>query len=217
MAYIKYEYDPNDPQSEAEARLKACGEMLLGIILIWGSLGCIVYYSCCLISLFEVMAFKNVFFSLGALAIVSVVDFFILFGERTTSEKKQMAKRYFLFWVGGTVELSGIIAIVVSVYTLCHRGDRVVLLICTVLILILNTIVTILIYRKLEGCERLNIRLFTEKNTTDLILGKELEKEKKYIQAYTASIDKKFIYCHECGKRLPSNSAFCSSCGIKLR
>ena len=216
MAYIRYEYDPNDPNSEEEARAKAYGQFFCGFILLWGSLGCIIYFICSLVSLFNGSYSEDLLYSIGLLVIISIIDFFILFGSWSRADKKEMAKKYFLLFFGGALDLSGIIAIIVSIYSLCHYGYGATLLICGLLGVTLNTIVIVSLYRKFEGYGPIKIRLFTEKEPTNSSFGIEnINNERRNLETTTSTVSG-HIFCHKCGKCLPENSAFCSSCGMKL-
>ena len=82
---------------------------------------------------------------------------------------------------------------------------------------ILNTVVIISMYRKLEGYGPVKIRLFTEKESINSSFGVEnINNEKRNLESTTSAVSG-HIFCHKCGKCLPENSVFCSSCGIKLR
>ena len=208
MAYIKYEYDPNVPNDKERAYSKAVNQLLLGLLFLWGSIGSIVYFISSTFSLVTEHCLEDMFYSTGLLCLMSVIDFFILFGSFNRKDRKMIASKYFLFFLGGTIDLGGTIVIFSSIYTLCHYEYGLNLLVSAILVIILTTTIVYLIYRKIEGYAPINIKLFAEKEF-------KYSEEKNTQSAFLHS--SKHIFCHKCGKYLPTDSNFCVLCGTALR
>ena len=213
MAYIRY--DPNDPGDRA----RAYGNAFLGYILFAGGLGSIIYYIYSLVALFKGNYSENLWYSLGLLTLMAIYGFFVFFANIMDGTKLEAAKRYFLFYVGGTLDVSAIIGIIVAIGLLTHEGEGTGLLICSILVVLVVTLAVIVLYRKIEGYGPISIKWFGDKDVVSEI-------SKETIRPTDFSIPKpvvqnisemSYIYCHKCGKKLPDDSGFCSSCGTKLK
>ncbi len=216
MPYIRYEYDPNDPNSKAEARARAYGQYFLGFIFLWGSVGSVIYFICSLVSLFEGNYSESILYSSGLLVLVAIVDFYILFYRLDKKDRKEVARKYFLFFFGGALDLSGLIAIVVSVSSLCHNGSGAILLICSVFAVLIVTFLVVIVYRRIEGYGAIRVKLFTERDLPPITTSTFCA-NKKDGNATIPEIISECIFCHKCGKRLPADSEFCSACGTRLK
>ena len=225
MAYIRY--NPHEPGD----RERAYGEFFVGFIVLWGSVGSIIYYICSLVSLFKGEYSENILYSTGLLALMSVIDFFAVFSKVNKEQKSILAKKFFLFFVGGTLDVSAIIGAIVAITSLSRDGDGAALLVCALLCVLIVTIIIILIYRKIEGYEP--IKLFADEKTLAEINQSTTTQQtdsntfapKPVVlrsadvdtSTYRNDIEEEHFFCHKCGKKLPSDSGFCSSCGTKLK
>lgn len=213
MPYIRY--NPHEPGDREIAYM----EWFLGLIFLWGSVGSIIYYICSLVSLFKGNWSENIFYSIGLLFAMSIVDFFILYAKKDKESKKESAKKYYLLCCGSAVDLAGIVAIIVSINLLCHTGSGTLLLTCSIICVMFVTIIVVILYRRIEGCGARQLRLFTDKT-----LAAEIDKLASTNAARTsndgivqAAADTDDIYCHKCGKKLPNDSVFCNACGTRLK
>lgn len=216
MAYIRY--NPNEPGD----RERAYGEFFIGFIFLWGSVGSVIYYICSLVSLFKGNYSENMLYSSGLLIAMAIIDFFIVFSKADGDSKKEAAKSYFLFFFGGAIDLAGVIAIIVAINTLCHQGTGTVLLICSILAILIVTFAVIMIYRKIEGYGPPSIKLLTDKNLSVAIEQASIGKSAPVVKSISPSVpqtiqESNYIFCHKCGKKLPEDSEFCSSCGARLK
>ena len=213
MAYIRY--NPHKPGD----RERAYGEFFLGFISFVGSVGCVIYYICSLVSLFKGHYSENMLYSAVLLVVMAVIDFFIVFSEVHGTGKKESAKEYFLFFFGGSIVLAGVIAIIVAINSLCYEGTGIFLLICSILSVLFDMLVIIIIYRKIDGYAPFSIKLLTNKHFSAEIKRALIQKTKPIVEKNINGFipESKYIYCHKCGKKLPEDSGFCSSCGAKLK
>ena len=97
---------------------------------------------------------------------------------------------------------------------LINKGVGVITLIVFIILEIVFLIIIVLIFRRLKGIKKQKIRLFTKK---DEYIDTKTEDEKCNIRNEEVGLQKeKFIYCHKCGKKMLSDSSYCSSCGSSL-
>ena len=211
MSYIFY--NPHEPGS----RGRALWEFYVKLFAFWGTVGSIIYYICSLVSLFKGNYSKNLLYSIGLIVLMSIVFFLCFFSEIFCETTVISAKNYFLFFVGGILDLSAIVGIIVSIASLCHNGEGIPLLIYSVFGVLGVTIVVVILYRKFEGYEQ--VKLFADKKIL-LEIKKENASQSIFVntQAFIQNNCKtSCFYCHRCGEKLPYDSKFCSSCGTKLK
>lgn len=219
MAYIRY--NPHEP-GDCE---RACGESFVGSIVLWGSVCSIIYYIYSLVLLFKGKYSENTLYSLGFLIVMAMIDFFAVSSKINKEQKKTFAKKFFLFFVGGTLDISAIIGVIIA---LCHTDNANVLLISALLCILCVTISVILIYRKIEGYE--SVRLYADKKLLEEInqstissLSNSNSSARRSIELDSSitetpkDIEKECFFCHKCGRKVLADSVFCSSCGTKLK
>lgn len=207
---IRYEYDPNEPGSVTSSGLLAWGRILCAFLSVF-SIG---YYS---YSLFQLITGKysiDIFYAAGSILIFSVIDFLLISVELDRTSKKEFAKYYFLFALGGLVEHTGIIGIFASIFLLINKGVGVNTLIIFIVSEIVFLIIIVLIFRSFKEIKEQKIRLFMKKEE---YIETRTEDDKCNNRNEENGLKKeKFIYCHKCGKKMLSDSSFCSSCGNNL-
>ena len=212
MPYIQY--DPYEPGG----REKAYGRVFLGMFSFWGSIASIIYYISAFASLFEGKYSDNVFYSVGFLLLMTVIDFFMFTSEMDTAKKKKVAKVYFLFFFIGAIVLLGIIAIAVAGRSQ-HNANGTTSLIGLGIGVLIAVFVIIWLCRELGGDEPIRIKLFTDKNVSSKLNSITTpSKESTELQNVRSAKDERnYIFCHKCGKKLLGDSKYCSSCGAKLK
>lgn len=212
MPYIKYNIHPDDPEATEAERSKAYGRFFLGFIVLWGSVGSIIYFICSVVSLFNNGFSMDIFYSVGLVLVMSVIDFFSFFSSADRPLKKEIAKKFYLFFIGGLLGITGMIGMIVSITLLCHDGNGIWPLICSVIGTITVACLVMLVYNKLNGIVRKKIHLFTVKSSMPL----EAENSNIALEK-TIGSSSDYIYCHKCGKKMLSDSEYCNSCGAKFK
>ena len=211
---IHLRYNPNIPGD----RERAWGSWLLNTIAFWAAIGIIVYYFYSLVKLLLGQWTVHYFISSGIILAVAVIAFFCITMEYDADEKKLFAKIYFIIFFGSTIDLSGITAIIVSIWRVCHRGTGTILLICSILGVITCSVLCVFLLCRVFGYR-------FEKKTKRQKENLPSTHEQKIITISQTTCNDKdipaisnsgFIYCRKCGKKLPSDSCFCSSCGTKV-
>lgn len=205
--YIRY--DPNKPGD----RERAYGQFFLGLIVVWGTVGSAIYYLCSIIPFIKGCWSKNVLYSIGFYALMGVLDFFAL--NAGNKQKRKTAGKFFAIFLGGMLDITAIIALIISILSLCHGGSGLSLLLLSILSILIITVAIWLLCQKFDSRK---IKLFTEKNLDDSVQKQApLECAQSNWGQTNLKQEMSVIYCHKCGKQLPDDSGFCSSCGTKLK
>lgn len=207
MAYIRY--DPNKPGDRA----RAYGQFFLGFIVLWGTVGSAIYYLCSIVPFIKGNWSKNVLYSIGFYTLMGVLDFFIL--NVGNKQKRKAAGKFFTIFFGGMLDTTAVIALIVSILSLCHGGSGLSLLLLSILSILIFTVVIWMLCQKFDGRK---IKLFTESNF-EYSVQKQAPLECAQYNCTQTNLKQELsvIYCYKCGKQLPNDSGFCSSCGTKLK
>lgn len=213
MAYIHY--NPNEPGD----RERAYGVAFLGIFLGWGSLGGIIYYLCSFVSLFNEGYSQNVLYSSGFLLLMALSDFLAFSRNTDRTSRKKLAQSFFVLFLGGAVDLVGLIAIVTAISSISHNGTGTLLLCCSIFGTLLVTFTTLFAYRKIKSDDLYAMKLSTDKDVIKKIsqISSKNEELHKADDLSGITSDLQYIYCYKCGKKLQGDSTFCSACGAKLK
>ncbi len=203
MAYIRY--NPNEPGD----RERAYGQFFLEFIVFWGTVGSAIYYLCSIIPFIKGDWSENVLYSIGLYVLMGVIDFFSL--NAGNSQKRKAAGKFFTIFFGGMLDATAVIAIIISIMSLCHEGSGLLLLILSIVSVLIITVIIWILCQKFDGRK---IKLFSEVNTSDY-----MPKDEEIESAPSSRTQQQMpmIYCHKCGEQLPKDSVFCSSCGTKLK
>lgn len=207
MAYIRY--DPNKPGDYE----RAYRQFFLGFIVLWGTVGSVVYYLYSIIPFIKGAWSKNVLYSIGFYAFMGVFDFFVL--NRDDGQKRKTAGKFFTIFFGGMLDVTAIVALIVSVLSLCHGESGLFLLLLSILTVPVVTVAIWVMCQKFDGRK---IKLFTEWKLDDSML-KQAPFECEQSDRAQTNLEQRLsvIYCRKCGKQLPNDSVFCSLCGTKLK
>lgn len=207
MAYIRY--DPNKPGD----RGRAYGQFFLGVIFLWGTVGSAIYYLCSIIPFIKGSWSKNVLYSIGFFTLMGVLDFFIL--NAGIGQHRKSVGKFFTIFFGGMLDITAIIALIISILSLCHEGSGLSLLLFSILSILIVTVVIWTLCQKFDGRK---IKLFTERNLDDSV-QKQAPLECGQSSREQTNLEQELlvIYCHKCGKQLPNDSGFCSSRGARLK
>lgn len=213
MSYIQYTYDPDDPDSIREGRTKALGQFYLAMIFLGGTLGSVIYYVYNWVQTLKGIISNHLYFSIGTILVMSIYDFFIIAYVDHPNRKIQFAKKYFPTIASGFVDLSGIIAAIVAIKSICHKNGGILLLIFSLFVVIIFSTLIYIINRD-SNIRGFKVRLFTSKTippASDSPLTTFPPKT-----ATSSFVSAESIFCHKCGKKLPKDSIYCSHCGFKL-
>lgn len=207
MAYIRY--DPNKPGD----RERAYGEFFWGFIVLWGTVGSVIYYLYSIVPFIKGNWSENVLYSIGFYALMGVLDFFFL--NAGNKQKRKAAGKFFTIFFGGMLDITAVIALIVSILSLCHGGSGLFLFLLSILSILIVTVIIWMLCQKFDGRK---IKLFTESNFEDSV-QKQAPLECAQCNSTQTNLkqEQSVIYCHKCGKQLPNDSSFCSSCGTKLK
>lgn len=220
MAYIRY--DPNKPGDREEA----CIMYAISVIAICGSFGGSICYIYWLIHLLKGNYSENFLYSLIMVAIIAIIDFIAFFPKKNRKQRAKTAKKFFLLFISGILVLSGTIGVIVAITSLCNDGTGLILFLCCLLEILTIVLISILLYRKNEGIGPIKLyinkeKLFEINNLTDSVSVSQatISSQANNIAGTVEQsiFEQGFLFCHKCGKKLPSDSAFCSSCGTAIK
>lgn len=207
MAYIRY--NPNEPGD----RERAYGQFYLGLIVLWGTIGSAIYYLCSIVPFIKGNWSENVLYSIGLYVLMGVIDFFSL--NARNSQKRKAAGKFFTLFFGGMLDATAVIAIILSILSLCHGDGGFLLLFFSIVATLIITLTIWMLCQKFDGRKP---KLFTEGNRDGY---KHTNVTVENAPSGWAQTNVKqqlpMIFCHRCGKQLAGDSEFCSSCGTKLK
>lgn len=207
MAYVTY--DPNKPGD----RERAYGHMLLGLVVIGGTVGSAFYYLFSVTSVLKGNGTGEFINALGSVIVMAIIDYFALFAGQKKGSKKTILKKYCTCFFGGIIDITAILSAIIAVLSLCHEGYGVVMLIISILVTLVTSLIWWYLYQRIEG----NIvKLFSDKtssctkNSLNGISNSTMSDSQNNGQ-------KQYFFCHKCGTKLLDDSIFCSTCGMKLK
>lgn len=213
MPYIHYQYDPNDPEGREKAASSATTHVSAVLLSVCFFLMAVLSYLTALAVALKSGTYVDCISTFLLCLFTGVIHFFALHMGETKAAKKQAVKGYFLKLIGALLVLSGLLVMNQSFSLFSHGENGWPLLLCSGLLTIMVILVCVVLYRRLKGLP-VSLRLFSSKDISSPpaeapVLAKPT--------APTPAPEASCIFCHHCGKKLPSDSTFCSACGAKLK
>lgn len=207
MAYVTY--DPNKPGD----RERAYGYMLLGLVVIGGSVGSAFYYLFSVTSVLKGNGTGEFISALGSVIVMAIIDYFALFPGRKKGSQKTILTKYCICFLGGIIDSTAILAAIIAVLSLCHEGYGVVMLSISIFVIVVTSFVWWYLYQRIVGN---TVKLFSDEtssgtqNSLNGISNSTMSNSQNNGQ-------NQYFFCHKCGEKLLYDSVFCSTCGMKLK
>lgn len=213
MPYIHYQYDPNDPEGREKARFRAIWLYFALMFSFCCLMLAVISYLTALSTALKSGTYDDCISSFLLCLLAGVIQFFAIHMGETKAEKKQAIKGYFLKLIGTLLVLSGLFVMNQSFSLFSHGQNGWPLLLGSGLLTVIVILVCVVLYRRLKGLP-VSLRLFSSKDISSPpaeapVLAKPTEPK--------PAPEESCIFCHQCGKKLPRDSTFCSACGAKLK
>lgn len=207
MAYITY--DPNKPGD----RERAYGQMLLGFVVLGGSIGSAIYYLVAATAALKGNGAGTLINALGCVVVMAMIDFFALFSKWPKEAKRVLFKKYCTCFFFGLIDLTSVWAAIISIRALCHEGTGAAMLGTSIFVALIASIIWWYLLQRINGR---TVKLFSDDDSTNI------ENNIDAVSYNTADApqndnQKQYFFCHKCGTKLPDDSIFCSSCGTRLK
>ena len=165
MAYIRYKIYPDNPSATETERSKAYGKFYLGLVVVWGSVGAIIYFICSLVSAINNAIYENLFYSVLVLLAMSVVDFLSIFWGVNKATKRLAAKKFYAFFFCGMISVGAITSIIVSIL---DRNTDSLLFMASIIVLLIAVAAVCLFCRIIN--RRPKVRLFTDRKSLNKLI-----------------------------------------------
>lgn len=204
--YIRY--DPNEPNGRRNAYIK----LICTLIAIWGPIISAIFYLGKFIAYLQGSNSKGIFYSIFWYLFFGVVDY--LFLRVLNTQKKKIAGKFFTIYIGGILDVTAIVAIIVSILSLYRKRTGIVPLVISIMTTLIISIAIWLLLQKLNGH---TIKFFSNIKTSPSWEQHNYENKTNSFATQNSDEFGSVIYCHKCGKQLPKDSKFCNSCGTKLK
>ena len=196
MAYLRYKIYPDDP----EATKKSKNNAIVGMIVWFFSILAIVSFISSIETLFNKLMYEDLIFSILFIIIMGIIIFYYI--TSGINEKKEFAKKYFLFFLGGVSIIVGIIITALGIFLLCHNEPGLLILIISIGFNIIICTLFFLIYNKINN------------NANYYSINSGIEHNPAISTDSTRSFSIKF--CHKCGFKIIDGN-YCSKCGALLK
>ena len=206
---IRIWYDPKKPGDLYLALL----QHTLGVLMTFLSIAAVVNYYYSLEKLYEEGEVKEYALALLLLVIAATADFFIVSLRAGAEFRRQIAKKYFLYGGSGLVVITGIILCTFSVLSICHGGKGISKLVLSIIVLLVGGFGLFGSYLFVEEKIKRSIPEGRVKsNNTKVHYNNRYQQQ----SGEPEQSDRTFIYCYKCGRKIPIDSSYCTSCGTKI-
>ena len=213
---IPYSYDPKDPHGEEKAKEKAIGNYFLGIFLIFAAFGATIGYINSLIGYYNgIRTIYNVLLIFAIVFALAVLFFIVWHKGQNKAEKREAMIPWALFFLCGISELTAVVLIVLSVISLIRDNTGQKVLICAGIVIIVFPIIAKVFYsaykKHLDRKKEEEILLVED----DFLEDFSALLEQEHNRILNEEKHPKYIFCRKCGKKIPTDSRYCTFCGTE--